>query len=151
MVFQVCNSVCSRVSLPERMRVCWGGGVSVDVIGPCLSPWLMAIGHWLSLPLFLLLSCSILPGLPLEQRPQALHHLLLSGVTGERRGERGGGGGGEGEDREKMCCREKPMEAMGRGRHARLSNLSRWIFNGAWSVYLVSLSIFTALSIAAPV
>jgi len=97
--------------------------VSVDVRGPCLSPWLRASGHRLSLPLFLLLSCSILPGLPLEQRPQALHHLLLSGVTGE--GDVGGGEYRRREDREKMCCREKPMEAMGRGRHARLSNLSR--------------------------
>lgn len=85
MVYQVCSSVC------ERMRVCGGGGVSADVIGPCLSPCLMAIGHRLSTLLFLLLSCSILPGLPLEQRPQAPHHLLLSGVTGERRGKRRGG------------------------------------------------------------
>ncbi|KAK1893314.1 Voltage-dependent L-type calcium channel subunit alpha-1C [Dissostichus eleginoides] len=41
-------------------------------------------------------------GLPLEQRPQAPHHLLLSGVTGERRGKRRGGGeeeeGRQGED-----------------------------------------------------
>lgn len=40
-------------------------------------------GHWSQAvsPLFLLLPCFILPGLPLEQRPQAPHHLLLSGVV----------------------------------------------------------------------
>ncbi|TNN86527.1 hypothetical protein EYF80_003297 [Liparis tanakae] len=41
----------------------------------------------------------LLSGLPLEQRPQAPHHLLLSGVTGERRGKRRERGGVQEEER----------------------------------------------------
>lgn len=153
-MYHDCNSVCACacVSLPERMRVCWGGGVSVDVIGPCLSSVLMAIGHRLS-PLYFF--CSPALSSQVSHWSSALRHRIIyccqeSQGRGGRRVERGGGCRRR-EDREKMCCREKSMEAMGKGRHARLSNLTRWIFNGAWSVYLVSLSIFTALSIASPV
>lgn len=152
-MYHDCNSVCACacVSLPERMRVCWGGGVSVDVIGPCLSPCLMAIGHRLS-PLYFF--CSPALSSQVSHWSSALRHRIIY-CCQESQG-RGGGREERGvcrrrEDREKMCCGEKPMETMGKGRHARLSNLTRWIFNGAWSVYLVSLSIFTALSIASPV
>lgn len=97
--------------------------MSADVIGPCLSPWLMAIGHRLS-PLYFF--CSPALSFQVSHWSSALRHRIIyccqesQGRGGE--GEEEGGGGG---DREKMCCREKPMEAMGRGRHARLSNLSR--------------------------
>lgn len=157
MVYQVCNSLCACacVSKPGRMRACWGGGVSADVIGPCLSPWLMAIGHRLS-PLYFF--CSPALSSQVSHWSSALRHRIIyccqesQGRGGGREwGERVGGAQERSRDEEKMCCREKPMEAVGRGGHTRLSNLTRWIFNGAWSVYLVSLSIFTALSIAAPV
>lgn len=145
-VYQVCNSVYMCVSPPQRMRVCWRGGVSADVIGPCLSPWLMAIGHRLS-PLYFF--CSPALSSQVSHWSSALRHRIIYCCQESQGRERVWGGVGVRKGGE--CCREKPMEAMGRGRHARLSNLSRWIFNGAWSVYLVSLSIFTALSIAAPV
>lgn len=94
-VYQVCSGVCAWCgSAGENESVLRGWGVSADVIGPCLSPWLMAIGHRLSPLYFFCSPAPILPGLPLEQRPQAPHHLLLSGVTGERRVEERGGGGG---------------------------------------------------------
>lgn len=107
--------------------------MSADVIGPCLSPWLMAIGHRLS-PLYFF--CSPALSFQVSHWSSALRHRIIyccqesQGRGGGERGKRGGGEGGVGEcrrrgDREKMCCREKPMEAMGRGRHARLSNLSR--------------------------
>lgn len=147
-VYQLCNSACAHVSLPWRMRVCWGGGVSADVIGPCLSPWLIAIGHILS-PLYFF--CSPALSSQVSHWSCALRHRIIY-CCQESQWRVGGCRGGGGEETERRCAaRKKPMEAMGRGWHARLSNLSRWIFNGAWSVYLVSLSIFTALSIAAPV
>lgn len=96
--------------------------MSADVIGPCLSPWLMAIGHRLS-PLYFF--CSPALSFQVSHWSSALRHRIIyccqesQGRGGEGEEEEGGG------DREKMCCREKPMEAMGRGRHARLSNLSR--------------------------
>lgn len=153
MVYQVCNSVCACacVTLPQRMKVCWGGGVSVDVIGPCLSLWLMAIGHRLSTLYFF---CSPALSSQVSHWSSALRHCIIyccQESQGREGGREEGGGCRRRGDMEKMCCREKPMEAMWKGRHARLSNLTRWIFNGAWGVYLVSLSIFTALSIASPV
>lgn len=98
--------------------------MSADVIGPCLSPWLMAIGHRLPFISFALLLY------PSRSPTGAAPSGTASFIAVRSHGGKEGGGGEEEEcrrrgDREKKCCREKPMEAMGRGRHARLSNLSR--------------------------
>lgn len=97
----------------------------VDVIGPCLSPWLMVIGHRLS-PLYFF--CSPALSSQVSRWSNALRHRIIY-CCQESQG-RGGGGGGEvvqdgGKTGRRCAAEKKPMEAMGRGRHARLSNLSR--------------------------
>lgn len=130
----------SRWKRAMVLQVC---EMAADVGGPCLTPWLMAIGHRLS---HLYFFCSLALSFQGSHWSGALRHRIIY-CCQESWGQRGRRGIAEGAE----CCREEAVEGMGRGRHARLSNLYRWIFNEAWSVYLVSLSIFTALSIAAPV
>lgn len=73
--------------------------MSADVIGPCLSPWLMAIGHRLS-PLYFF--CSPALSFQVSHWSSALRHRIIyccqesQGRGGE--GEEGGGGGRQGED-----------------------------------------------------
>lgn len=75
--------------------------MSADVIGPCLSPWLMAIGHRLS-PLYFF--CSPALSFQVSRWSSALRHRIIyccqeSQGRGEgreereRRGRRRGGGG----------------------------------------------------------
>jgi len=67
--------------------------VSADVIGPCLSPWLMAIGHRLS-PLYFF--CSPALSFQVSHWSSALRHRIIyccqeSQGRGGGREERGGG------------------------------------------------------------
>lgn len=64
--------------------------MSADVIGPCLSPWLMAIGHRLS-PLYFF--CSPALSFQVSHWSSALRHRIIY-CCQESQG-RGGGGGGE--------------------------------------------------------
>lgn len=78
----------------------------------------MAIGHRLS---HLYFFCSLALSFQVSHWSSALRHRIIyccqeSWGGGERKG-----GVAEGAE----CCREKAVEAMGRGRHARLSNLNR--------------------------
>lgn len=68
-MYQVCNGVCA-----QRCVGGVGGGVSVDVIGPCLSPWLMAIGHRLS-PLYFF--CSPALSFQVSHWSSALRHRII--------------------------------------------------------------------------
>lgn len=108
-------TVCSRMPVCRgRMRACRGGGVSVDVIGPCLSSWLMAIGHRLS-PLYFF--CSPALSSQVSHWSSALRHRIIyccqesqwRGGRGEKRGEWKGGGGGLQEEREtgRRCAAER--------------------------------------------
>lgn len=78
--------------------------MSADVIGPCLSPWLMAIGHRLS-PLYFF--CSPALSFQVSHWSSALRHRIIyccqesQGRGGE--GEEEGGGGETG----RRCAAER--------------------------------------------
>lgn len=70
--------------------------MSADVIGPCLSPWLMAIGHRLS-PLYFF--CSLALSFQVSHWSSALRHRIIY-CCQESRGKGGGRGGGGGVQKE---------------------------------------------------
>lgn len=74
--------------------------MSADVIGPCLSPWLMAIGHRLS-PLYFF--CSPALSFQVSHWSSALRHRIIyccQESQGKGGGWGGGWGGGGGEEKE---------------------------------------------------
>lgn len=79
--------------------------MSADVIGPCLSPWLMAIGHRLS-PLYFF--CSPAPSSQVSHWSSALRHrIIYCCQESQWRGEEGRGVEGRG--------KRKGREGKGKG------------------------------------
>lgn len=104
-----CVRVATRVR--RRWRRWWAGG-SAGVIGPCLSPRLMAIGHRLS-PLYFF--CSPARSFQVSRWSGALRHRIIycchgvTGVDGEGEGW-GYDGGGEKKKKKKKRRREELAE-----------------------------------------
>lgn len=74
------------------------GWISLDVIGPCLSPWLMAIGHRLS-PLYFF--CAPALSFQVSHWYSTLRHCIIYCCQEPHR--RGGEGADEGEAQEYVC------------------------------------------------
>lgn len=76
--------------------------MSADVIGPCLSPWLIAIGHRLS-PLYFF--CSPALSFQVSHWSSALRHRIIY-CCQESQG-RGGGVSAGGGETERRCAAER--------------------------------------------